>query len=378
MYLTGHYSKVNFRRFYESIRAEAQTKDGHAVNIYETRETDTKGKKTNRIIYTDNSGHARRKVIRENGRLISDEVFGEYTKIYDKGKVVTYTRYASGSLQCKQGLCTDKTELLFGEKINLSSWYSKGSLYKQIAYYTNNRKAYQYSKGSKKTMLLYRRSGEVWAEYTGAPIAWSPRGCIFNAGSRYYWHAEEEQNKKRTPVDITGSGSFALKVYDIRGKIIHSGQYERSQRIGVWLEDSINTYYLTGVKVSENIYRNDPSKWNADEVLAISNAQLRASLLKKFTYERLIQRKKGRIVDHDTTNDRDNTIIEFDNAKGSGDDRFIRILKVCCPTTRAYYALRIPPEISNCEVARSWTFNRDLDDNGTITDADLVKFMRET
>jgi hypothetical protein len=309
MYVSGYYNKVNFRRFYENVSGQAKDKKGHKITITEEIERDASGKiATRREIYTDYNGNATRKITRENGRLVLDELFGVYEKHYEKGKCVREINFVAGSLSSKNGLQTDRTETLFGEKIKCLSWYSRGSLYKQVATYSNNRVAYRYSKGSKKPVLLYRKSGELWAEYAGAPVAWSPRGCIFNAGGRWRWEQDNEKDRKKTPADVSGSGDFSLKVYDKRGKVVHSGQYESSQKVGEWLEKGATTYYLSGVQVSETLFKSDPDKWDADEILSIENAQLRASLLKKFTYERLLQRKQGRVVDTDTTDGRDNSI----------------------------------------------------------------------
>ncbi len=378
-YLAGYYSKVNFRRFYENITGDAQNSKGSKITIDETIERNEKTGRVvmRRIIYTDTNGHATRKITRENGRLRSDELFGVYEKLYEKGKVVKDINFQAGSLVCKNGLQTDKTDKLFGEKIKCLSWYSKGSLYKQIAWYSNNLKAYQYSKGSKKPLHLRRKTGELWAVYTGAPVSWSPLGCIFNSGSsRYAWQGEGKL--KKSPADISGSGNFTIKVYNKNGHVYFTGAYENNQKIGIWLEKGTKTFYLSGVSVSEKLYSGDAETWDADEVLGIENAQLRASLLKKFTYERLIQRKKGVVIDTDKTNDRDNSIIELTNEKGDNDDKIIHILKLRCSTTQTYYALRIPPEIIKCEVARSWTFNKDVDDKNNIPDEELVRFARET
>ncbi len=381
MYLTSHYNKVNFRRFYENIGGQAQDKNGHKITIEEQveRDTNTGAITVKREVYTDYEGECTRKITRENGKIKSDEMFGDYERLYKNGKVVKETFFVKGSMNSKSGLQTDRTEKLFGEKIKCLSWYSRGSLYKQVAYYTNNRKAYHYSKGSKKPLLLYRKTGELWARYAGAPVNYSPNGCIFNAGQYRYSYRNEGKTKQNTPADISGSGNFSIEVYTRKGVIDFRGQYENSQKTGEWLKAGALTYYISGVEVSKEIYKCDPQEWNADEVLGIENAQLRASLLKKFTYERLLQRKQGRIVDTDKSNDRDNSIMEFTNPRAdNSDDKIIRVLKVCCPTTRTYYALRIPPNVGTCEVARSWTFNVDVNDNNTISDADLVKFARET
>jgi hypothetical protein len=89
-----------------------------------------------------------------------------------------------------------------------------------------------------------------------------------------------------------------LTVYDVDGEtIVTEGHFNDRQKDGKWLENSKVQYYIAGVKVSRSIYEDDPAKWNPHDVLKISNAQLRCSLLGRLGYDKLLEKVQSKVID---------------------------------------------------------------------------------
>ncbi len=154
------------------------------------------------------------------------------------------------------------------------------------------------------------------------------------------------------------SNDWSVQVYDTDGTtLVTQGKVESRQKVGKWLEKGRATHYISGVKVSRELYEEDPAKWNPHEVLKVPNAQLRCSLLKKMGFNLLLDKIKPRILDH---SDDGGQLLEIDSGirEGSvfGVDKMMRLVKVVCPSTQQVYLLRVPPNISKFEQARQWTF----------------------
>jgi hypothetical protein len=153
------------------------------------------------------------------------------------------------------------------------------------------------------------------------------------------------------------SNNWDVLVYDTDGTtLVTQGKVENRQKVGKWLEKGKTTHYMAGVKVSRELYEEDPKKWNAQEVLRVPNAQLRCSLLKKMGYNALLEKVKPRILDH---SDDGGQLLEIDSGIREGTvfgmDKMMRLVKVICPSTSQVYLLRVPPNISKFEQARQWT-----------------------
>lgn len=153
------------------------------------------------------------------------------------------------------------------------------------------------------------------------------------------------------------SNDWEMQVYDVDGKtLVTDGKVENRQKVGKWLEKGKATYYMSGVKVSRELYEEDPKKWNPHEVLGVPNAQLRCSLLKKMGYNVLLEKIKPKILDN---SDDGGQLLEIDSGIREGTvfglDKMMRLVKVICPSTSQVYLLRVPPNISKFEQARQWT-----------------------
>ena len=94
---------------------------------------------------------------------------------------------------------------------------------------------------------------------------------------------------------------------------------------------------------------------------------------------RIINELKGEILDEDKINDFSLINIRLapeDDQKFTG-DRTINLLKVKCPSTQAFYTLRVPPGIRDVHTARQWTFGVDLTADFKLRE-DALEFARET
>ena len=156
---------------------------------------------------------------------------------------------------------------------------------------------------------------------------------------------------------IMKPGNWQVTIYYQSGKVITQGKVENNQKQGKWLEDGKVFYYLSGVKVSRQLYEGDVDKWDAYEVLRIPNAQLRCSLLNKMGYDKLLAKVKHKVIEK--SNDGGQLLqidTGLDGRSTRGLDRTIRLIKVICPSTKQLYVLRVPPNIETYQQARQWTF----------------------
>ena len=122
-----------------------------------------------------------------------------------------------------------------------------------------------------------------------------------------------------------------------------------------------------------------PEEIDVYRVISEKNAQLRAVLIEKIGMNRIINELKGEILDEDKINDFSLINIRLaqeDDQKFSG-DKTINLLKVKCPSTQAFYTLRVPPGIKDVYTARQWTFGVDIDSEFKLREGAL-EFVKET
>ena len=88
-----------------------------------------------------------------------------------------------------------------------------------------------------------------------------------------------------------------------------------------------------------------PEEIDTFRVVSEKNAQLRAVLIEKIGMNRIINELKGEILDEDKVNDF--SLINIRLAKEEDlkfiGDKTINLLKVRCPSTQAFYTLRVRP-----------------------------------
>jgi hypothetical protein len=224
---------------------------------------------------------------------------------------------------------------------------SSGAYGREVFTYDNGVQGYVASR-SRKQLKVRRPDGKLWIVITGK----------VRLGRDTF---AERLNKGINNLDIwywMRQGNWDITMYDSDGStVVTQGHVEHRQKQGKWVEQGKVTYYMSGVKVSRQLYEEDPAKWDGREVLRVQNAQLRCSLLNRMGYDKLLEKVQPRIIGQ---GDDGGQLLEIDSGikenNGFGLDSLMRLVKVICPSTGQTYVLRVPPGIASYEQARQWTF----------------------
>jgi hypothetical protein len=294
--------------------------------------------------------------------------YGQECKTRKGSKTVKEEYFQPRTLQAirRGGLWKKQTGIqLCGNKGTVECYSTSGGAYgKEIFRYDNGAQAYIATRW-RKNLQVRHPNGKLWMVVKGKvvlnrePIA---EKLDSDGGNLDLWRMMRRSD-------------WELTVYDTSGvKVVTQGHVKNRQKEGKWLEHSKETYYISGVQVSRQIYEGDPNKWDGYDVLRIPNAQLRCSLLNRMGYNRLLEKVKGKVID---TSADGGQLLEIDSGlkenNGIGLDSIMRLAKVICPSTGQIYVLRVPPGIANYEQARQWTFGlrmRSLEQGARF---DLVK-----
>ena len=325
--------------------------------------------------------------------------YGEYEKVY-KGSwksaenLIRHTVYRAGSNRAiKQvtGIEPAYTKMataeLFGESnVTIHTKRSgSGGFQKQIAKYDNNKVAYKYSYQQKSPINVYYKSGKLLATITGQiDSAFLGNGKSVLLNKQYYSTSGNSKGLVKADDNTTklfnmrtprNGGEYECVVYDESGKIKHKFKKVNQQLTGECIASYKEMCFIQGVAVTKELFNAEPKDMDAKEVLAIENLQVRSSLMKKMGIENMLKQLDAVLIDEDKEQgyslheiDRESlmTAAERNGSNWNRGDAKIRYLKVKCPTSGAYYTLRVPPDTPTCEQARQWTFNVE---NGTRGDS---------
>ncbi len=284
------------------------------------------------------------------GSECSTVKYGRELTVSRKGKVVKHVHYEAGSYRAIKKGCLWKrvADMPFCKSKGTLECYStsSGAYGREIFTYNNGVQAYVASRWRKK-LVLRRPNGSLWAVASG-------RIDLHN------WSIAEHLKPDASDLGLSSvmrEPNWDLAIYDATGnRIVTQGHVEGYQRQGKWLERGKTVYYVSGVRLSRELYEDDPEKWDGYEVLKIPNAQLRCSLLSRMGYDRLLKKVSCRVIE---SLEDGGQLVEVDTeAPGGfgGLDNVMRMIKVVCPSTKAQYVLRVPPDIESFEQARQWTF----------------------
>jgi len=319
------------------------------------------------ITVTVQNGIAIERVIRTKDECTTLR-YGQGLTAKKANKTVKEEYYEPGTLQAirRGGLWKRETGIELGGSDGTVECYStsSGAYGREVFKYRNGKTAYIASRWRKK-LVVYRPNGKRWIVIEGrvhldhTPIA---RRLSPGNGGTPLW-------------GLMRGPDWKMTVYATDGKtVITQGQVKNRQKQGKWLEEGKVEYYISGVKVSRQLYEDDPGRWNASEVLRIPNAQLRCSLLNRMGYDKLLERINHRVVDESYDGGQ---LIEIntnvDEHYSGRPDRIMRLVKVICPSTGQVYVLRVPPGIENYEQARQWTFGLREQSISDGAQLDLVK-----
>ena len=277
--------------------------------------------------------------------------YGQGLTTRKQSKTVKEEYYEPGTLQAirKGSLWKRETGIKLCGSVGTVACYStsSGAYGREVFTYNNGNQGYVAARWRKK-LVVKRPNGKPWIVIEGKislsryPIA---EQLNFDASDLSFWHFMRGQNWSVTAYDTNGA------------TVVTQGHVENRQKQGKWLVKGKVSYYISGVKVSCELYEENPDKWNAREVLGIPNSQLRCSLLNRMGYDKLLEKVKGKIIEESGDGGQ---LLEIDTGIAEGStrslDKIMRLVKVVCPSTRQVYVLRVPPEIKSFEQARQWTF----------------------
>jgi len=267
-----------------------------------------------------------------------------------KGNNIEEEYFQPGTLHAikKGGLWKRQTGIpLCGSKGTVECFSTSGGAYgKEIFKYDNGAFAYLATRWRKK-LQVRRSNGKLWMVIQGK--------VSLNRTS-----LAERLDPKAIDLGLCYAmrgSDWGLTVYDASGvKVVTQGCVKNRQKQGKWLDRGKETYYISGVQVSRQIYEGDPSKWDGYDVLRIPNAQLRCSLLNRMGYDKLLEKVKCKVIE---SCDDGGQLLEVDTQTAEnlhGVDKIMRMVKVVCPSTGQTYVLRVPPAIASYDQARQWTF----------------------
>ncbi len=336
----------------------------------------------------------------QNGQITSERCIingnTEYLCHYgnvSKRKGHYYLNYRDGSARQLDGLSRRWDEDLFGYKGACHSFYRRGRLMWQKFWYSNGHLAYHWNcrKESRHYLFIKDPSGNPLFEFKGLE---GPATIKFKEGGSFQSKEiilRDELNTRKITLgsiifhaqqDISKHGHYEMKRWKNK-RLYFAGTTKNNQRVGKWYEDGKIYYYERGVRVPRKLYETPVDKIDPRWVLSLDNAQLRGALITKIGVNRIVEKLKGKIIHRD----KDMELVSipmkpakdiekefrFDIERGRmSTDRELRVLKVVCPSTKTNYFLQVPPEVTECEQARQWTFGIPLESK------ERIKFAVET
>lgn len=279
--------------------------------------------------------------LKRNKKLVHHIVYGQFENRPGNGREIV--RFKEGTGKGKHGK-SRRYEKLFGHPGVCHSWYKNGRLVRQKFIYNNKKTAYDYN-GYKNACIVKGYDGRVLYEIKGALDG---RNNIYSGSHSVLSRKMSYWFLYREPFEVKKSG-----------KIIYKGQMQNHQRVGEWVENGKRVFYVNGVAIPKRLYETPPEKLDPAKIINLPNAQLRMAMMEKIGPDRIAE--IGRVVHKDKAM-RLYDIKNYD----------VRILRVQCPTTKAYYYLKVPKDAAKCEEARQWTFGVGNGFN------EPIKFAKET
>ena len=293
-------------------------------------------------------------------------------KEWADNKLITNEKYIECSVNTRVGVSKYKKEFMSFNVTHFKKRSTTGGFTWEEVYWSNNKLMYRYKKSQKKGEF-YRPDGSLWGKYDGE-LSWGWRwnDCVPLRGNDLKNFYQEGPNFKNN-----NDSSFTW--FDKKGRVRWQGQYKSNQKSGTWIENYMECVYIRGVSVPKSLADAKPEEIDTFRVVSEKNAQLRAVLIEKIGMNRIISELKGEILDEDKVNDF--SLINIRLAKEEDlkfiGDKTINLLKVRCPSTQAFYTLRVPPGIKDVHTARQWTFGVNIDSEFKLRE-EVLEFIKET
>ena len=218
--------------------------------------------------------------------------------------------YEDGRLQCEEKYVNGR---LHGLK---QVWHPNGVVQAEINYrggYRDGSCRYWYENGKPQEISIY-----VNGDYSGTRTTWYPNGSM--QMQCHYRNGRLHGTEKEWSED---------------GKLQSSKAYTDGMQIPVW----VNNLLASGTLKAEHILR-------------IGNTAVRRFCLEALGYSRFLAQMKHEVVEKEG----DQELVKIDWIKR---EEPICLVKVKCPSTGAFYTLRVPPKMKTVKEAVAWTFGVD-------------------
>ena len=144
----------------------------------------------------------------------------------------------------------------------------------------------------------------------------------------------------------------------------HYELYGRNGNVYSWLKGENNTptdgckagrrmYFMRGIHVPRKVITGD---YDAQYILEYPNVTVRSEMVKKYGIERIVKEMQGETVDKTEEYE----LLQFPLPGGREPDNVMKVLKMRCPSTQTWYALRVPPQSMDITEALNWTYGFNL------------------
>ena len=149
-------------------------------------------------------------------------------------------------------------------------------------------------------------------------------------GVRRNWHPNGQLQTQET--HVRGFRHGICTEWDREGKLLQKRLYVSGSFVGGEIHRILNTRELT-----------------AQDILKIGNAEVRRACLEIVGYAWFLSKLVHQVIDRDG----DYELVCINWHKKEED---IYLVKVRCPSTGAFYTLRVPPMMKKVREAIAWTF----------------------
>jgi len=309
-----------------------------------------------------------------NGQLHFKSYSGEHgfegtgLSWYDNGVLCEESPYIKGK---RQGI--------------LKQWHKNGALSYEGLYQNDLKEGIHrelYETGTNKSIKIYEAdllngdyetcydNGQVESEayyvngkMDGVYKRWFPHGKpalevnfkmgLKSVSSKEWW--ENGQMRSSGTFD-SGIKEGLFESWDETGLIIFRENFLKGRRHGkcegryrpngVWEE----RFYIRNVMVPPDVYELIiKKKLTARDILGMFDAEVRKVCLEEFGYGRFLAQMEHKIIDKDGEQE----LVRINWLKR---EEPIYLVKVKCPSTDAFYTLRVPPTMRTVKEAVAWTF----------------------
>lgn len=303
----------------------------------------------------------------KTGALIERERYGVEYRNAD-----VQIPYSAKTWNGIHGTIKRRTEILKAPCV-IHTIFKRGRFIQQSAYWRNGVTAYQFKRGDTALEVRYPR-GTPALKISKLEIDYKE------------WNITE---RLKAGVEIFEKlehigESYTFIEYDRVGRIKNKGAYKNRQKTGKWVIAYKKQAYLNGLMVDAELLEAKPESISVRRILKEQNAQIRAMLIEKVGYKRLVAEIKAKTI-HSAIDKAGNpmTLLELpigaDDGNGNSNGSRVRVLSVVCPSTKANYILGVPDftwdngaktPISTCEQAKLWGFQNN--------ESEVIKWVKET